>query len=109
MPALGEDMLGRLLMLTHRGTSHLLSCRHICAGLGRLVFWARSLLRGGLLLHLFAWMQTSAHFYMLRLILGLAESGAYPGTVSQLPHHLLTIFLESNVTANVTAATAWDK
>lgn len=37
----------------------------------------------GLVATLFAWMQTSAQFYTLRLILGLAESGAYPGTLSQ--------------------------
>ena len=39
---------------------------------GILVAW-------GLVASLFAWMQTAAHFYILRFILGLAESGAYPG------------------------------
>ena len=39
---------------------------------GILVAW-------GLIASLFAWMQTAAHFYILRFILGLAESGAYPG------------------------------
>ena len=34
----------------------------------------------GVVASLFAWMRTAMHFYVLRFILGLAESGAYPGT-----------------------------
>jgi len=40
---------------------------------------------------LFAWMQTSAQFYTLRLILGLAESGAYPGATSSFNDGILEL------------------
>lgn len=50
------------------------------------MFLGMILVAWGVVATLFAWMQTGTHFYVLRLILGLAESGAYPGTVSQLPH-----------------------
>ncbi len=43
---------------------------------GILIVW-------GIVASLFAWMQTAMHFYALRFILGLAESGAYPGAPSQ--------------------------
>lgn len=39
----------------------------------------------GLVAGLFAWMRTATHFYLLRFILGLAESGAYPGNAALLP------------------------
>ena len=39
---------------------------------GILIVW-------GIVASLFAWMRTAMHFYVLRFILGLAESGAYPG------------------------------
>ncbi len=39
---------------------------------GILIVW-------GVVASLFAWMRTAMHFYVLRFILGLAESGAYPG------------------------------
>jgi MFS family permease len=43
------------------------------------VFLGSILISWGLVATLFAWMKTSAQFYILRFILGLAESGAYPG------------------------------
>lgn len=38
---------------------------------------------GGVTL-LFAFMRTAGQFYFLRLLLGVAESGAYPGAVSPM-------------------------
>lgn len=45
---------------------------------GILIVW-------GVVASLFAWMRTAMHFYILRFILGLAESGAYPGAPIQCP------------------------
>ncbi len=47
--------------------------------IGPPLFLGSILISWGLVATLFAWMKTSAQFYMLRFILGLAESGAYPG------------------------------
>ena len=48
---------------------------------GILVAW-------GIVASLFAWMRTAAHFYILRFILGLAESGAYPGPALAMCTHM---------------------
>ena len=45
---------------------------------GILIVW-------GVVASLFAWMRTAMHFYILRFVLGLAESGAYPGAPIQCP------------------------
>ncbi|EIE20526.1 MFS general substrate transporter, partial [Coccomyxa subellipsoidea C-169] len=52
---------------------------YVCARVGAPKFLGTIVVVWGLVATLFAWMQTSAQFYTLRLILGLAESGAYPG------------------------------
>ena len=43
----------------------------------------------GLVASLFAWMRTAAHFYILRFVLGLAESGAYPGPALNMSNRML--------------------
>lgn len=50
------------------------------------------LIAWGLVASLFAWMRTATHFYILRFILGLAESGAYPGVLMQHKHPITPIW-----------------
>jgi MFS family permease len=51
----------------------------LCARFGTPAFLGGILIAWGLVAGLFAWMRDAAQFYALRFILGLAESGAYPG------------------------------
>ena len=53
------------------------SCRGSRVGAPR--FLGGILIIWGLVAGLFAWMRTATQFYVLRFVLGLAESGAYPG------------------------------
>ncbi|CAL5229393.1 g12711 [Coccomyxa viridis] len=52
---------------------------YLCSRVGPPRFLGGILIVWGIVASLFAWMQTAMHFYVLRFILGLAESGAYPG------------------------------
>ena len=54
----------------------------ICARVGAPVFLGSILVMWGLVASLFAGMRNQWQFYVLRFLLGLTESGAYPG----MPH-----------------------
>ena len=56
-----------------------LSAFHWSTRVGAPRFLGSILVVWGLVAGLFAWMRTPTQFYALRFILGLAESGAYPG------------------------------
>lgn len=66
-----------------------------CCRVGAPRFLGSILIVWGLVATLFAWMQTSAQFYTLRLILGLAESGAYPGATSSFYDGLFMMEIQS--------------
>lgn len=51
----------------------------VCAKMGPPAFLGGTLVLWGCVAALFAAMRYSWHFYVLRLMLGFAESGAYPG------------------------------
>lgn len=51
----------------------------LCARLGAPRFLGSILIAWGLVAGMFAWMRNAAQFHTLRFILGVAESGAYPG------------------------------
>jgi hypothetical protein len=51
----------------------------LCARFGAPRFLGSILIAWGLVAGMFAWMRDAAQFHTLRFILGVAESGAYPG------------------------------
>ena len=57
----------------------------VCAWVGAPRFLGGILVAWGCVATLFSCMRSQWQFYMLRFILGLAESGAYPGGVSPVP------------------------
>ena len=66
--------------------------RRLTCRLGPPRFLGGILIIWGIVASLFAWMRTAAQFYILRFILGLAESGAYPGLPNaRLPGMLLLL------------------